>query len=96
MCLSKWLPFLTFLLSSLSISTYYKGEMLPITTATHSSWLLDVRITNLQAAGLKTPSIVRMKLFTLEHSLIVKRIGKLTVNDRSIVEKALKQLLKLN
>jgi transposase len=24
------LPFLTFLLSSLSISTYYKGEMLPI------------------------------------------------------------------
>ncbi|WP_211569821.1 hypothetical protein, partial [Microcystis aeruginosa] len=30
LCLSKWLPFLTFLLSSLSISTYYKGEMLPV------------------------------------------------------------------
>lgn len=73
-----------------------RSVMAMITTATHSSWLLDVRITNLQAAGLKTPSIVRMKLFTLEHSLIVKRIGKLTVNDRSIVEKALKQLLKLN
>ncbi|MDB9413097.1 hypothetical protein PN446_11110, partial [Microcystis aeruginosa CS-567/02] len=29
LCLSKWLPFLTFLLISLSISTYCKGEMLP-------------------------------------------------------------------
>jgi mRNA interferase MazF len=73
-----------------------RSVMAMITTATHSSWLLDVRITNLQAAGLKTPSIVRMKLFTLEHSLIVKRIGKLTVTDRGSVKKALKQLFKLN
>ncbi len=73
-----------------------RSVMAMITTATHSSWLLDVKITDLQAAGLKTPSIVRMKLFTLEHSLIVKRIGKLTVTDRHTVEKALTQLFKLN
>lgn len=69
-----------------------RSIMAMITTATHSSWLLDVRITDLQAAGLKAPSIVRMKLFTLEHSIIVKRIGKLSVTDHGTVEKALKQL----
>jgi len=35
---------------------------------------------------------MRLQRFMLEHSIIVKRIGKLSVTDRGTVEKALKQL----
>ena len=33
------------------------------------------------AAGLKAPSIIRMKLFTLDNLLVVKTIGKLGEED---------------
>jgi mRNA interferase MazF len=66
-----------------------------ITTATHSPWVLDVSISNLQEAGLKVPSVIRMKLFTLDHALILKRVGHLVIIDRIAVEQALRSLLKL-
>jgi mRNA interferase MazF len=69
--------------------------MAMITTATHSSWLLDIKIRDLPAAGLKSPSIIRMKLFTLDHSLILKRLGKLAPSDQKDLQQALKQLFKL-
>jgi mRNA interferase MazF len=34
--------------------------MAMITTASHSAWALDVAITDLGLAGLKSPSIIRM------------------------------------
>ena len=40
-----------------------KSVMAMITTASHSSWALDVLITDLTSTGLKAKSIVRMKLF---------------------------------
>ncbi|MEM9567596.1 MAG: type II toxin-antitoxin system PemK/MazF family toxin [Cyanobacteria bacterium P01_E01_bin.34] len=64
-----------------------------ITTATHSSWPLDNSLQDLSSAGLKVPSIVRMKLFTLDHALILKTIGQLSKTDRTSVKSALKQLL---
>jgi mRNA interferase MazF len=64
-------------------------------TATHSPWVLDVPISNLQEAGLKVPSVIRMKLFTLDHALILKRVGHLVIIDRIAVEQALRLLLKL-
>lgn len=44
-----------------------------ITSARHSTWPLDTPITDLGAAGLPVPSIVRMKVFTLDHRLIIAR-----------------------
>jgi mRNA interferase MazF len=41
-----------------------------ITSAKHSAWPLDVAIGDLAVAGLPSPSLVRMKLFTLDHALI--------------------------
>jgi mRNA interferase MazF len=67
--------------------------MAMITTASHSSWPLDVAIANLKDAGLKNPSIVRMKLFTIDHALILKHIGHLHSQDQSSVESVLKSLL---
>jgi len=72
-----------------------RSVMAMITTATHSPWVLDVPISNLQEAGLKVPSVIRMKLFTLDHTLILKRIGHLAISDRITVEQALRALLKL-
>jgi mRNA interferase MazF len=46
-----------------------------ITTASHS-WPLDTTFA-WSPAGLAKPSIVRMKLFTLDNTLIQRRIGRL-------------------
>ncbi len=70
-----------------------KSVMAMITTATHQPWALDVSITDLAAAGLRTPSIVRMKLFTLDHDLIVQSIGHLTEVDMDEVMKSICKLV---
>lgn len=67
--------------------------MAMITTASHSAWPLDVAIANLKDAGLKKPSIIRMKLFTIDHTLILKHIGYLHLQDQKSVESVLNALL---
>ena len=61
-----------------------------ITTARSSSWPSDTEITDRDAAGLKARSVVRLKLFTLDNDLLVKRIGALAENDRSNVRRVLR------
>src|SRR5665647_2715540 len=41
-----------------------------ITSAAHSGWPLDVPLTELACAGLPAPSLVRMKLFTLDEAVV--------------------------
>lgn len=65
-----------------------------ITSATHSDWPLDVRVTDLKAAGLPSTSVVRMKLFTLDQQLIVRKAGALAAKDRHAVATAVRKLLK--
>ncbi len=65
-----------------------------ITSAEHSDWPLDTAITDLKAAGLPTPSVVRMKLFTLDHQLIIRKAGALAAKDRQAVARAARALLK--
>lgn len=64
-----------------------------ITSAKNSSWPLDVPISDLAAAGLPSPSIVRMKLFTLDHRFILKTLGTLNKKDQKQVKLALEKLL---
>jgi mRNA-degrading endonuclease toxin of MazEF toxin-antitoxin module len=66
-----------------------------ITSATHSEWSLDVRLTDLRTAGLASASVVRMKLFTLDERLILRKAGSLAVADRKAVAAALRKLLKV-
>jgi mRNA interferase MazF len=72
-----------------------RSVMAMITTATHPSWALDVPIQDLQPTGLNVASIVRMKLFTLEHKLVIRKIGVLALGDQSRVSDALRSLMKL-
>jgi mRNA interferase MazF len=57
-----------------------------ITSAMHSSWPLDVPIGNVKSCGLEKPSIIRLKLFTLDNRLIKKRIGKLSSKDQESLQ----------
>ncbi len=78
--------------SSFNQSTQ-KSIMAMITTASHSPWALDVPIVDLASAGLKAKSIVRMKLFTLDDALVIRKIGKLAREDCNNVRKSLQRLL---
>ena len=60
-----------------------------ITTARDSSWPSDTKITDRDAAGLKARSVVRLKMFTLDNDLLVRRIGALAEEDRTKVRRVL-------
>lgn len=55
----------------------------------------DCSLRDLAAAGLSTPCVVRLKLFTLDNRLIIKRIGKLGEADQQRVAAALKSILSI-
>lgn len=67
-----------------------------ITSEKNPSWPLDSKIGSLKKAGLSSPSKVRMKLFTLDTRLIIKKIGALSAKDQKIVTENLNNLLKIN
>jgi mRNA interferase MazF len=64
-----------------------------ITSQKNPDWPLDTLIADMKKAGLTAPSKVRMKLFTLDMRLIIKKIGTLANKDQKAVSKALKDLL---
>jgi len=67
-----------------------------ITSQNNPDWPLDTPIRSIRKSGLKAPSKVRMKLFTLDNRLIIKKIGQLSNKDQKRVVKALQNLLHLN
>lgn len=66
-----------------------------ITSASNSDWPHDIEINDLDAAGLPSASIVRMKLFTLDNQLILRKAGKLANTDQQTVVNNLNKLFKL-
>jgi mRNA interferase MazF len=64
-----------------------------ITSQGQPPWPLDVAISDGKSAGLSAPSTVRMKLFTLDHRLILRKAGLLAPRDRRNVQKSLAALL---
>jgi mRNA interferase MazF len=69
--------------------------MAMITSAKNPDWPLDAKIGSIKKAGLPAPSKVRMKLFTLDSRLIIKKIGGLSAKDQETVQASLKKLLPL-
>jgi len=67
--------------------------LMMITSATHSAWLHDVPIDRFRDAGLKKPCVARMKLFTLDNGLIIRRSGALSESDRNQILAAMKKAL---
>lgn len=69
--------------------------MAMITSARHSSWPLDVTVTDLETARLPVPCVIRMKFFTLDHRLVISHLGSLSPHDQEAFRAALRQLLSL-
>ena len=64
-----------------------------VTSANQSNWPLDWLIQDHEAAGLRQPCLVRMKLFTLDERLLLGELGQLAESDRLGVGLKLQSLL---
>ena len=63
-----------------------------ITSQKNAPWPLDVPIQNGKSAGLTAPSVIRMKLFTLDNQLILRKVGCLSKRDQTQLKKGLSEL----
>jgi len=66
-----------------------------ITTGRASQWPFDVPVTDLEAAGLRHPCVVRMKLATIDVRRIGSKIGRLAAIDAESVRAALREVVPL-
>jgi mRNA interferase MazF len=66
--------------------------MAMITSQGNAPWPLDCAIVDLASAGLPSASIVRFKLFTLDHRLVRGALGMLSVEDIQLVTTRMAQL----
>jgi len=66
-----------------------------ITSAPVSSWPGDVALTDLVPAGLRKTCVARLKIFTLDESLILGRVGQISPRDQAVIRAAWAALLAL-
>lgn len=83
---------------SLVLSSIMFGEkteqsvLAMITSEKNDPWPLDCAIKNKKQSGLSAPSVVRMKLFTLDNRFILRKIGHLSKSDQNQVINSLSQI----
>ena len=63
-----------------------------VTKGARSSWTSDVEINEWASAGLPVPSKVRLKLFTLDQRIVLKRLGRLEASDAEKLQLSLKKV----
>lgn len=64
-----------------------------ITTAKATFWPSDIELSDLGAAGLQVPCILRMRFVTLPNDLILRGLGRLGAVDRLACERGLAKML---
>ncbi len=64
-----------------------------VTSTAHPPWPGDTDIKALKPAGLNTPCMIRLKIFTIDNRLILKKIGHLSPADRAGVAKQIRYYL---
>jgi len=79
-------------LSSREFNRMGRSILAMITSAEHAGWPSDVAI-DWKRSGLPRPSIVRMKLFTLDNRLVERRAGSLSGADRKGVGARMREIL---
>ena len=78
-------------------ATMSRSIMAMITTASHSPWALDINILDLPSAGLTHPSVIRMKLFTLDDVLVtdwgvIKKVDFIITDNAHNIVGAMEEL----
>jgi mRNA interferase MazF len=66
-----------------------------VTTGSNTKWLSDVPIVDFIHAGLRVPSLLRMKIFTVAGDLFLGRVGTLSLRDQRTVTEAIRQAMLL-
>lgn len=64
-----------------------------VTTASQTRWPSDVDLVDHGEAGLRTPSVVRMKIFTLQTDRLAGRIGVLSRRDQRSLAAAVRDAM---
>ena len=72
-------------LSTRAFNRHGHSVLAMITSASHRPWPGDTSLTDLKGAGLTTPSLVRLKIFTLDNRFIARRIGVLSARDQHVI-----------
>ncbi|MBN2337755.1 MAG: type II toxin-antitoxin system PemK/MazF family toxin [Acidobacteria bacterium] len=80
-------------LSREDFNRYGHTLMAMVTTGRVPAWPGDIVLTDYTEAGLMVPCVVRMKFFTLDNRLILRKIGRLGDNDAERVSGSVRQLL---
>jgi len=64
-----------------------------ITTREHRPWPGDTEIADHRAAGLPSACLIRLKVFTLDNRLILRRLGRLPQPNADSIEQNLRRYL---
>ena len=75
--------------SSTGFNRGHAQLVLAMITSTKSEWPSDVILGAWRDANLTVPCKVRFKLFTLDRTLIIRKLGTLSPGDRQAVRDAL-------
>lgn len=70
-------------------------SVMAMITSSSVPWPGDTPIADLTSAGLSSPCVVRLKLFTIDNRLFLRKIGQLSATDRVEVATELKTTLPL-
>ena len=82
--------------SSTEFNTDHEQNILAMITSTSGNdWPSDVVLKDWQESGLNVPCRVRLKLYTLDNTLVLRRLGTLSKRDGRAVSQALTRSLAL-
>ena len=81
------------IVSSANFNQAHEQSILAMITSARSDWPSDVAIRGWREAGLNLPCKVRFKLFTLDRTLLTRKLGTLSKQDGEAVKKALGRIL---
>lgn len=79
--------------SSAGFNQAHEQSILAMITSASRDWPSDVAIQGWREAGLNVACKVRFKLFTLDDTLIVRKLGTLSKRDCNAVREALGSVL---
>ena len=80
--------------SSAEFNMAHEQAILAMVTSTSGNdWPSDVVLKDWLGSGLSVPCRVRLKLFTLDNTLVLRRLGKLSKRDGGAVIRALARSL---
>ena len=79
--------------SSPDFNATHDQSVLAMITTAGGDWPSDVAIRDWREAGLSVPCKVRLKLFTLDDALVLRRAGALSERDAEAVRESLARFL---